>query len=102
MTAPTLLPSTPEASGGDFGAGPVSRAAAAVPPPALLVVSIVSIQLGAAVAIQLFQTLGPISTVFLRIAFAAVLLLVVRARQIRSVTRRDAAMLLSFGCVIGA
>jgi inner membrane transporter RhtA len=75
---------------------------AAVPPPGLLLVSIVSIQLGAVVAIRLFETLGPIATVFLRVAFAAVLLLVARRREIRRIARRDAATLLLFGCVIGA
>jgi inner membrane transporter RhtA len=103
MTAPThVLTSTPETPGPDRGAGPFARVAAAVPPPGLLLVSIVSIQLGAAVAVHLFETLGPISTAFLRIAFAAVLLLVAARRQIGSGARRHAGMLLLFGCVIGA
>ena len=103
MTAPTdVLTSTPEAPGPGRGAGPFARAAAAVPPPGLLLVSIVSIQLGAAVAVNLFETLGPIGTAFLRLAFAAVLLLVAARRQIGSGARRHAGMLLLFGCVIGA
>lgn len=44
----------------------IARATAAVPPPGLLLVSIVSIQLGAAVAVNLFDALGPIGTTFLR------------------------------------
>ncbi|HEY8799043.1 MAG TPA: hypothetical protein VIM20_00440, partial [Candidatus Limnocylindrales bacterium] len=75
---------------------------AAVPPPGLLLVSIVSIQLGAAVAVHLFATLGPIGTVFLRISFSAVLLLVAARRQIGQDARRHVGMLLLFGCVIGA
>ena len=75
---------------------------AAVPPPGLLLVSIVSIQLGAAVAVHLFETLGPIGTVFLRIAFSAVLLLVAARREIGSGARRHVGLLLLFGCVIGA
>jgi inner membrane transporter RhtA len=103
MTAPThVLASTPEAPGPGRGAGPFARAMAAVPPPGLLLVSIVSIQLGAAVAVHLFETLGPIGTAFLRLAFAAVLLLVAARRQIGSGARRHAGMLLLFGCVIGA
>ena len=103
MAAPTLvLTSTPEAPGPRRGAGPFARAVAAVPPPGLLLVSIVSIQLGAAVAVHLFATLGPIGTVFLRISFSAVLLLVAARRQIGLDARRHAGMLLLFGCVIGA
>jgi inner membrane transporter RhtA len=103
MTAPTIVPaSTPEAPVPGRGAGPFARAVAAVPPPGLLLVSIVSIQLGAAVAVHLFETLGPIGTAFLRLAFAAVLLLVAARRQIGSGARRHAGMLLLFGCVIGA
>src|SRR4051812_4821938 len=74
----------------------------AVPPPALLLVSIISIQLGAAVAIHLFETIGALSTVFLRISFSAVLLLVAARHAIQRVAPRDAALLLLFGCVIGA
>jgi inner membrane transporter RhtA len=103
MTAPDLvLTSTPEAPGPGRGAGPFARAVAAVPPPGLLLVSIVSIQLGAAVAVHLFETLGPIGTAFLRIAFSAVLLLVAARRRIGPGARRHAGMLLLFGCVIGA
>jgi inner membrane transporter RhtA len=81
---------------------PLARAAAAVPPPGLLLVSIVSIQLGAAVAVQLFESVGPIATVFLRVAFSAVLLLVAAGHQIDARARRHAGLLLLFGCVIGA
>jgi inner membrane transporter RhtA len=47
-----------------------------VPPTALVLFSIVSAQLGAAVAKSLFDSLGPGGTVFLRIAFAALVLFV--------------------------
>ena len=103
MAAPTLVvTSPPEAPVPRRGAGPFARAVAAVPPPGLLLVSIVSIQLGAAVAVHLFATLGPIGTVFLRISFSAVLLLVAARRQIGQDARRHVGMLLLFGCVIGA
>jgi inner membrane transporter RhtA len=102
MTSPTqVLTSTSEARG-PGGAGPFARAVAAVPPPGLLLVSIVSIQLGAAVAVHLIDSLGPIGTVFLRIAFSAVLLLLVARRQIGASARRHLGLLLLFGCVIGA
>ncbi len=80
----------------------MARAAAAVPPPGLLLVSIVSIQLGAAVAVQLFETLGPASTTFLRIALAAVLLLAATRGRISADARRHIGLLAIFGCAIGA
>jgi inner membrane transporter RhtA len=102
MAAPThVLTSTSEARG-PGGPGPFARAVAAVPPPGLLLVSIVSIQLGAAVAVHLIDSLGPIGTVFLRIGFSAILLLVVERRRIGAGARRHAGLLLLFGCVIGA
>jgi inner membrane transporter RhtA len=103
MTESTLArTSTPEASGRGRGTGPFARAVAAVPPPGLLLVSIVSIQLGAAIAVHLFETLGPIGTVFLRIAFSAVLLLVAARRRINTNARHHVGLLVLFGCVIGA
>jgi len=52
-----------------------------VPPTALVLFPIISVQLGAAVAKSLFDSLGPGGTVFLRIAFAAlVLFLLVRPK----------------------
>ena len=46
-----------------------------MPPTALVLLSIVSAQLGAAIAKSLFDALGPGGTVFLRITFAALVLL---------------------------
>ena len=83
-------------------AGRFARAAAVAPPPGLLLVSIVSIQLGAAVAVHLFESLGPIGTTFLRLTFAAVLLLLAARHQIGPGARRHAGLLLLFGCAIGA
>ncbi len=98
----TTSPDAAGAPGLPRTGGPLARAAAATPPPALLLVSIVSIQLGAAVAVQLFETLGPIGTTFLRLAFSAVLLLAVARRRIGADARRHAALLLLYGCVIAA
>jgi inner membrane transporter RhtA len=47
-----------------------------VPPTALVMLSIISVQLGAAIAKTLFDSLGPGGTVFVRIAFASLVLLV--------------------------
>ena len=52
-----------------------------MPPTALVMLSIVSVQLGAAIAKSLFDSLGPGGTVFLRFSFAAlVLVLLVRPK----------------------
>jgi inner membrane transporter RhtA len=53
----------------------ISDRSRTVPPTALVLLSIVSVQLGAAIAKTLFDTLGPGGTVFLRITFAALVLL---------------------------
>jgi inner membrane transporter RhtA len=72
-----------------------------VPPPALLLVSIVSIQLGAAVAVNLFPVLGPVATAFLRLAFSAVLLIAATRHTIAWGVRRHAGALLLYGTVLG-
>ena len=54
----------------------LSDGSRSVPPTALVMLGIVSAQLGAAIAKTLFDSLGPGGTVFLRIAFAALVLLV--------------------------
>ncbi|HEU0242306.1 MAG TPA: hypothetical protein VFQ75_00280, partial [Candidatus Limnocylindrales bacterium] len=80
----------------------VVRATAAIPPPGLLLISIVSIQLGAAVAVNLFEAIGPMTTAFLRLACSSVLLLVVARHRIGHGIRRHAGLLVLFGCMIGA
>lgn len=93
-------PATPDAPESQRHAGPLARTAAAAPPPALLLVSIVSIQLGAAVAVHMFEALGPIGTTFLRIGFSAILLLIATRGHIGVGARRHVWLLLLFGCVI--
>ena len=59
----------------------ISDRSRGAPPTALVIFPIISVQLGAAVAKSLFDSLGPGGTVFLRIAFAAlVLFLLVRPK----------------------
>jgi inner membrane transporter RhtA len=67
----------------------------------LLLVSIVSIQLGAAVAVNLFPALGTVGTAFLRLSFAALLLLVATRRTLASGARRHAGTLLLYGTILG-
>jgi inner membrane transporter RhtA len=93
--------STSVAPGPEPDQGAFSRAVRAVPAPGLIVVSIVSIQLGAAVAVDLFPVIGPVATTFLRLAFAAVLLLAVSRRTIDRSARRHAGSLLLYGVILG-
>ncbi len=72
-----------------------------MPPPGLLLVSIVSIQLGAAVAVNLFPALGPVATTFLRLAFAAALLIAATRRTIGPSARHQAGPLLLYGAILG-
>ena len=91
-------PQSPEPRG---VAASLTRAAGAVPPPGLVLTSIVSIQFGAAVAVNLFDSLGPVAVTFLRLAFAAILLVAVRRQQIDGRARDHLGLLLLFGIVIG-
>jgi inner membrane transporter RhtA len=76
------------------------RALAAVPPPAQVLVGIVSVQVGAALAKQLFGTVGSAGTVALRLFFAALVLLVVWRPSLR-LGRRAWAVVVGYGCVLG-
>jgi inner membrane transporter RhtA len=103
MTAPGLvLTTSPEVPDPRRSHGAFTRAAAAVPPPGLMLISVVSVQVGAAVAIRLFPVIGPITTTFLRIAFSALLLLVASRRTIDRGAWRHAGSLLAFGFVMAA
>lgn len=86
------------------GRGPavVSRALAAVPPPGLVLLAIVSIQVGATLAIKLFPMLGASGTVFLRVALSALLLAVFVRPAIDGLVRRHAGLLLLYGAVLAA
>jgi inner membrane transporter RhtA len=91
----------PGAPGPKSTGGALARAASAVPPPGLLLVSIVSIQLGAAIAVDLFPVLGPVGTAFLRLAFSAVLVIATARSTIAWSARRHAGALLLYGSILG-
>jgi inner membrane transporter RhtA len=99
MSVPLTAP--PGAPGPRPTEGALARLADAVPPPGLLLVSIVSIQLGAAVAVNLFPVLGPVGTAFLRLAFSAVLLLAATRNTIAWSARRHVGELLLYGTILG-
>lgn len=76
--------------------------AGAVPPTGLILLSILSVQVGAALAKGLFPVLGPGGTVFLRIVFAALVLLAVQRPRLRGYTHADYGAVIVFGLVITA
>ena len=70
--------------------------------PALLVLAaIASVQIGAAVAKQLFTALGASGTVLVRLVTAAVLLLAVTRPRLRGIPRRHLGLVAGFGLVVG-
>ncbi len=73
-----------------------------LPPHLLLLCSMFSVQLGAALAKSLFPALGATGTVFLRLIFASLLLLLVWRPRLRDYTRRDFGLVVLFGlCIAG-
>jgi len=82
-----------------------SRLLGAFPPTGLLLLAIVSIQLGAALATHLFPILGAEGTVAIRIIISALLLGLVargRVRRFASLFVRDWGLLLAYGLCIAA
>jgi inner membrane transporter RhtA len=76
----------------------------AVPPPALVLLGIVSVQVGAGLAKHLFDRLPPDAVVFLRLLSSAIVLCVVARKALRGVlrsrTRRDLAVAAGFGLTL--
>ena len=71
-----------------------------VPPPLLVLLGILTTQLGSAVATGLFASLGPMGTVFWRLAFAALVLMAVARPRVGVLTRADWRAVLVFGAAI--
>src|SRR5690348_13179335 len=74
----------------------------AVPPVGLVVLGILSVQVGAAFAKTLFPVLGPYGTVFLRLVFAALILMLVWRPRVRGHNGRAYLLVLLFGLVFAA
>lgn len=64
---------------------------------ALVLVAILSVQVGASFSKQLFDRVEPIGIVWLRLLFSAVVLLVVARPQLRGRSRDDLLLVLAFG-----
>nr|WP_116110255.1 EamA family transporter [Amycolatopsis ruanii] len=76
------------------------RALGAIPPPLQVLIGIVSVQVGASLAKQLFAVARPAGTVTLRLFFAAVVLLLVW-RPVLRMGRRALPVVLAYGVVLG-
>lgn len=73
-----------------------------VPPTALVLTGITSVQFGAALATTLFADLGPSGTTFLRLLFAAVILAASWRPDPRTYSREQLRLAGLFGLVLGA
>ncbi|HEX5402103.1 MAG TPA: DMT family transporter [Pseudonocardiaceae bacterium] len=76
------------------------RGLGSVPPPALVLAGIVSVQVGASLAKQLFPIAGAVGVVTLRLVFAAVILLIAWRPSLR-MTRQAWLVVAMFGTVLG-
>jgi inner membrane transporter RhtA len=74
----------------------------AVPPPALVLLSMTSVQVGAALAKSLFQSIGPAGAVLLRVGLGALILLFLWRPRLRGYTWREYRWALLFGGVLAA
>jgi inner membrane transporter RhtA len=80
--------------------GPAATGRPRTPAAALVVTAIASTQLGAALAKGLFDDLGPGGTTFLRVAFAALLLMAVSRPAARERSGADLRLAVSFGLAL--
>jgi inner membrane transporter RhtA len=76
------------------------RTVGAIPPPALVLLGIVSVQLGSALAKHLFGAVGNFGTVALRLFFAAGVLMLLWRPSPR-MNRRAWTVVLSYGVILG-
>ncbi|GAB1823206.1 EamA family transporter [Herbidospora sp. RD11066] len=79
---------------------PWARGVGAVPPPALVMLGIVSVQIGAGLAKDLFTQLSPAAVVFLRIATGALVLVAFVRPQLRGLSWQTLRVGLAFGVIL--
>jgi inner membrane transporter RhtA len=77
------------------------RTVGAIPAPALVLLGIVSVQLGSAIAKNLFSVVGSFGTVALRLFFAAAVLILLWRPSLR-MDRRTWTVVLAYGVVLGS
>jgi inner membrane transporter RhtA len=73
-----------------------------VPPIALVLCGVTSIQFGAAVAATMFDDLGPAGTSALRLGWAAIILMVLFRPRVRGRSAEDLRLVAVFGLTLGA
>src|SRR3954447_1493287 len=76
------------------------KSAPRVPPTALVLGAVASVQTGASLAKGLFDDVGPGGTVLLRVAFAAALLLAIWRPSLRGRAREDWLLVVAFGLAL--
>ena len=72
-----------------------------IPPTLLVLVAVSSVQFGAALAKTIFDEAGPAGTVFLRVLFAAIVLMAIWRPALRGRTRADWRLIVLFGLSLG-
>lgn len=80
---------------------PAERAIGYVPPPLMVVLAIVSIQVGAALAVNLFPVLGPAGTVFWRVALSSLILIAIVRPEFKASVWEHRGVLLPYGIALG-
>ncbi|MEO8608069.1 MAG: EamA family transporter [Chloroflexota bacterium] len=81
---------------------PNSLSATGLPPWTWVIVAVLSVQLGAAIAKQLFETVGPSGVVFLRTLLAGILFIGVWRPQVRGYSKSVYGHIILFGIIIAA
>ncbi|WP_157247590.1 EamA family transporter [Nonomuraea typhae] len=81
-------------------AGLLRAAADSIPPSGLVLLGILSVQIGAGFAKDLFHVLPPSAMVFLRIAAAALIIATFARPRLRGMTMRDWAVGVGFGAIL--
>lgn len=80
---------------------PSTPHAAPVPPQALAVAAMLSVQLGSALSVPLISTAGPAGTAWLRLSAGALIFLTLARPPLRQVRRDDVPALLGLGATTG-
>ncbi|WP_449065079.1 EamA family transporter [Planomonospora algeriensis] len=102
MTAEALPGAAEPYRPGRRGPGALLRSASdAVPPSGLVLLAIMSVQIGAGFAKELFAHLPPSAVVLLRIGMGALVLCVVARPRLRGLTRADLGVGVAFGAALG-
>jgi inner membrane transporter RhtA len=76
------------------------RSLSRIPPAWLVITGIISVQVGAAIAKDLFQLVPPTAMVWLRLLASAVILLIMARPRLTGHSRRDWLVVLGFGTTL--